>query len=60
MLHIRQTDSTNECYTVVRTGNWQGAIDQHPCLINHPDDFELVDEVIPENAQYLDYTNPEE
>lgn len=60
MIHIRQKNSNAECYTVVKTDAFQGPLDQHPCLLENPDVFELVDGEVPSDAQYLDYSTPEE
>ena len=57
MKHIRQKNSSREphqAYTVVlEIENIN--LEDHPCLQEHPEIFELVDETIPEDAQYLKY-----
>jgi hypothetical protein len=59
MIHIRQIGSSfnpNEAYTVVDTRNYMGDLEHHPCLIDYPNEFELVDCEIPNHFQYLNYT----
>ena len=53
MKHIRQKDLS--VYTVVLTETWIGELEQHPSILERPETFEIVDEVIPTNAQYLNY-----
>lgn len=63
MLHIRQKNSIDDldkAYTVVITASWQGELSAYPCLIENPARFELVDNEIPENAQYLNYKDLED
>lgn len=60
MIHIRQRNSNAEVYTVVITDGFEGLINEHPSIVHQPDLFEIVDEPIPNNAQYLDYTESEE
>lgn len=63
MLHIRQKNSVDEpdkAYTVVITTSWTEDLSLYPCLIEFPTRFELVDEDIPETAQYLNYKDLEE
>lgn len=59
MLHIRQKYDTASpldlAYTVVITDGWTLPLDQHPSIVQHPEVFEIVDEIIPEDAQYLKY-----
>jgi hypothetical protein len=58
MIHIRQkmiSNMPNIAYTIVDTSEWIGDIEDHPSIVNHPDIFEIVDEDIPINAQYLIY-----
>jgi hypothetical protein len=60
MEHIRQkislTAKGEQAYTVVITKGWTLPLIEHPSIVENPDVFELVDDVIPEDAQYLDYT----
>lgn len=60
MEHIRQkfslTGRGEQAYTVVITKDWTLPLSEHPSIVENPDVFELVDDVIPEDAQYLDYT----
>jgi hypothetical protein len=57
MIHIRQIkfDTEDTTYTVVDTSEWTGYLVDHPSIVNHPTLFEIVDEEIPINAQYLIY-----
>lgn len=58
MIHIRQIDSSlnpTQAYTVVDTRNYIGELEHHPCLIDYPDKFELIDCEIPSHFQYLIY-----
>jgi hypothetical protein len=59
MLHIRQkldlTAKQEIAYTVVITNDWTQPLEEHPSIVEHPEVFEIVDESIPENAQYLKY-----
>lgn len=59
MLHIRQkydlTLKDEVAYTVVITDDWTLPLEQHPSIVQHPEVFEIVDAVIPEDAQYLKY-----
>lgn len=57
MPHIKQKNSSElEGYTytvVIDNGNLLG---QHPAVLEEPNLFEVVDQDIPEDAQYLKYT----
>lgn len=55
MAHIRQTNSTQACYTVVKTEDWEQPLHEHPSIVNHPELFEISVDDVPPNAQYLDY-----
>ena len=59
MLHIRQkydlTLKDKVAYTVVITDDWTLPLEQHPSMVEHPEVFEIVDAIIPEDAQYLKY-----
>jgi hypothetical protein len=60
MIHIRQkidiTNKANEiAYTVVLTTDWTLPLNQHPSIVEHPELFEISNDEIPENAQYLKY-----
>jgi len=59
-MHIRQKNNvTNKgieiAYTVVVTTDWKLPLDQHPSIVEHPELFEISEDVIPEDAQYLNY-----
>jgi len=59
-MHIRQKNNvTNKgieiAYTVVVTTDWELPLDQHPSIVEHPELFEISEDVIPEDAQYLNY-----
>jgi len=56
MEHIRQKNSSETyTYTVVITNNWSGLLTQHPSIVQHPELFEISNDSIPEDAQYLNY-----
>lgn len=55
MIHIRQKNINP--YTIVVTDGWDKPLDEFPCLIEHPELFEIADCDIPENVQYLIYNN---
>ena len=42
-------------YTVVKTDDWQGDLQDHPSIVDHPEIFEIADCDIPEMHQYLEY-----
>ncbi len=59
-MHIRQkidlTNKANEiAYTVVITTDWTLPLDQHPSIVQHPEIFEITEDEIPDNAQFLKY-----
>jgi hypothetical protein len=60
MEHIRQKfDVTNKAseiaYTVVITTGWTLPLNQHPSIVEHPELFEITQDEIPDNAQFLKY-----
>jgi len=60
MEHIRQKiDLANKgmqiAYTVVITTDWTLPLNQHPSIVEHPELFEISNNEIPNNAQYLKY-----
>ena len=60
MEHIRQKiDVTNKgieiAYTVVDTIGWTLPLNEHPSIIEHPELFEISNDEIPDNAQFLKY-----
>ena len=67
MIHIRKKDSRKEegwAYTLVITDGYGGEgeppLEQHPCIVNEPDVFELVDDTLPDVYQimiYVEQTN---
>jgi hypothetical protein len=59
-MHIRQKYNTTDknieiAYTVVVTTDWNLPLNQHPSIVEHPELFEITEDVIPEDAQYLNY-----
>jgi hypothetical protein len=60
MEHIRQKLSiegrATEAYTVVITDDWALPLAEHPSIVNHPDLFEISTDEIPENHQFLNYS----
>ena len=61
MLHIRQKStatgkSLHSNYTVVITDKWKAKdLHKHPAVVEHPQIFEVVDEEIPDHAQYINW-----
>jgi hypothetical protein len=60
MKHIRQKfDLTLKgieiAYTVIDTSEWNLPLEQHPSIVEHPELFEISNDEIPEDAQYLKY-----
>ena len=51
--HIRQIGATP--YTVVITDDFVGDLTTHPSILHNPDKFEISEDAIPENVQYLNY-----
>lgn len=53
MRHIRQINSVGtDSYTVVIA---EEPLEQHPSVVNHPTLFEISENEIPEDHQYLTY-----
>lgn len=60
MEHIRQKinlalKGVEIAYTVVDTTNWTLPLNEHPSIVENPDLFEISNDEIPDNAQYLKY-----
>ena len=56
MKHIRQTNSVGtNTYTIVVTTDWNQPLEEHPSIVEHPELFEISEEPIPEQHQYLIY-----
>jgi len=60
MEHIRQKINLSlkgfeVAYTVVITTGWTLPLNQHPSIVEHSELFEISNDEIPENAQYLKY-----
>ena len=56
MKHIRQINSVDtNSYTVVITDDWTLPLEQHPSVVEHPELFEISEDVIPVKHQYLIY-----
>jgi len=56
MEHIRQTSTVGtNCYTVVVTTDWIQPLNEHPSIVEHPELFEISNDEIPTNPQYLNY-----
>lgn len=59
-MHIRQKlDLTLKgveiAYTIVDTSGWILPLNEHPSIVEHPELFEISNDEIPDNAQYLKY-----
>ena len=60
MEHIRQKinlglKGVEIAYTVVDTTGWTLPLNEHPSIVEHPELFEISNDEIPDNAQYLKY-----
>jgi len=56
MKHIRQINSVGtNTYTVVVLDGWDGPLEEHPSIVEHPEIFEISEDEIPEYIQYLVY-----
>jgi hypothetical protein len=60
MDHIRQKINLSlkdieVAYTVVITTGWTLPLIEHPSMVEHPEIFEISEDIIPEDAQYLKY-----
>ena len=56
MKHIRQINSVGtNTYTVVVTDGWDKPLEEYPAILEHPESFEISEEEIPEQHQYLIY-----
>jgi hypothetical protein len=56
MKHIRQINSIGtNTYTVVVTEGWDKPLEEFPAVVEHPELFEISEEEIPEQHQYLIY-----
>jgi hypothetical protein len=58
MRHIRQINTVGqEYYGVVITNGWENNLENHPSIVDNPTLFEISEDEIPENHQYLLYEN---
>ena len=56
MKHIAQSNTIGtDSYTIVVTDDWNGNIEDHPSIVEHPELFQIVDSELPENYQLLNY-----
>lgn len=56
MKYIRQINSVGtDSYTIVKTNDWILPLEEHPSLVEHPELFEISEEQIPKEHQYLIY-----
>jgi len=61
MLHIRQKStatgkSLHSNYTVIITDKWKEKdLHKHPAVVENPQIFEIVEDDIPEHAQYINW-----
>ena len=56
MKHIRQINSVGtNTYTVVKTEDWTLPLEEHPSIVEHPELFEISEDEIPVEHQYLIY-----
>ena len=56
MRHIRYIPLVGtDAYTIVVTDDWNGQLEDHPSIIEHPEFYEIADCEIPEKFQFLIY-----
>lgn len=56
MKHIRQINSIGtNTYTIVVTTDWILPLEEHPSVVEHPELFEISEDEIPAEHQYLIY-----
>ena len=56
MRYIRQINSVGtDSYTIVVTTDWVLPLEDHPSVVEHPELFEITEDLIPEQYQYLTY-----
>jgi hypothetical protein len=56
MKHIRAIATINtNTYTIVKTDDWTQPLEEHPCILEHPELYEVADCEIPSYIQYLIY-----
>jgi len=56
MRHIRQINSVGtNTYTVVVTEGWMLPLEDFPAIVDHPESFEISEDDIPEQHQFLIY-----
>jgi hypothetical protein len=56
MKYIRQKNSVGtNTYTVVKTEDWTLPLEDHPSVVEHPELFEISEDEIPAEHQYLIY-----
>lgn len=53
MIHIRNKNLSP--YTIIITEGWDRALEEHPSIVEHPELFEISEDDIPEQHQYLVY-----
>ena len=53
MRYIRYKDLS--VYTIVKTDDWDKPLEEHPSIVEHPELYEISEEEIPEQYQYLIY-----
>ena len=56
MRHIRQINSVEtESYVIVITTGFETNLENHPCILEHPELFEISNDKIPKEITYLNY-----
>lgn len=56
-MYIKQ--KTDGVVTVLNIDNYKGELPEHPTLLSHPELFELIDEVMPKDVQFINFQLPE-
>ena len=56
MKHIRQINSveTDSCVIIISTG-FETNLENHPCILEHPELFEISNDEIQKEITYLNY-----
>lgn len=56
MKHIRQINSIGtDSYVIVISRGFETNLENHPCILEHPEVFEISNDEIPKNITYLNY-----
>ena len=53
MIYIRNKNLSP--YTIIITEGWDKPLEEHPSIVEHPESFEISEDEIPVDHQYLVY-----